>query len=642
MTRFLVPAVLLLWGIPALDALAASPPNFIIIFTDDQGYNDLGCFGSPKIDTPNIDRLAAEGMRFTNFYSAASVCTPSRAALMTGCYPERVGNLSVLFPWSDRGLNPDEITIAEMLKTRGYATACVGKWHLGHHAPFLPTAQGFDSYFGIPYSNDMGWDQTMLLADAVVWREGADAEQFRTGYQGGPPLMRGTKVVEWPVDQRTLTKRYTKEAIKFIRNQRDKPFFLYLPHTMPHIPLYASDEFRGTSDAGLYGDTIEEIDWSVGQIVATLRELGLAERTMIVYTSDNGPWNLSGNKNSKVKGNMNRRVGGSAYPLRGFKFTKYEGGMREPTVMWWPERIPAGKVCDEIAGTIDILPTIAQLAGAKLPANRILDGRSIVPLLEARPDAKTPHDAYFYRTMAVRSGDWKLIGGDLYNLADDIAESNNVAADHPEIAERLEKLLEAHRGELRQNSRPAGRYFRPLRSIAVMPGWRAAGGTWLLHRDVLRQRTGAGQSLLLAPAEKSLTDGVFSVDVKADHSRQGPWLIVRARDSKNHIRWSLGGFNERVNIVQVVENGNVAAQGKGDKRVFEKRKWYRCRVEFKDKTIRCFVDNELVNELTTDTLSEGTVGIGTDASAVEFRNIRVTDGDGNLVLEALGGHDKQD
>jgi hypothetical protein len=344
---------------------------------------------------------------------------------------------------------------------------------------------------------------------------------------------------------------------------------------------------------------------------------------------------LPANKDAKVKGNMNRRVGGSAYPLRGYKFTKYEGGMREPTVMWWPGRIPAGKQCDEVAGTIDILPTIAELAGAKLPEDRVLDGRSIVPLLEGEPGAESPHEAYFYRTTAVRMGKWKLIGGELYNLEDDIAESNNVAADHPQVVARLKKRLDAHRGELAENARPAGRYFRPLRPVDVLPGWRAAGGTWIMHRDALRQRTGAGKSLLLAPEKTALDNGVLEIDVKADHSRHGPWLIVRANDAKDYCRWSLGGFGGRKNVVEVIEDGDVAARSKPVEHKLEKRKWYRCRIEFEGGAIRCFVEGELVNEMKVDKPIEGVVGLGTRSAAVEFRNLRLTDRQGKVVLEAL-------
>ncbi|MCP4374901.1 MAG: sulfatase [bacterium] len=441
-------------------AVAAKPkekPNFIIIFIDDQGYQDLGCFGSPNIKTPNIDQMAKDGMRFTDFYSAASVCTPSRAALLTGCYPERVGNLRVLFPRDNTGLNPEETTIAKMLKASGYATACVGKWHLGHLKEFLPTSHGFDSYYGIPYSNDMTIAADMKLAKNIVLRKNETLETLKKPKRNWVPLMRNEEVIEYPADQNTLTKRYTQEAISFIKKSKGdgKNFFLYMPHTMPHIPLYASPEFEGKSDAGLYGDCIEEIDWSVGQIVKTLKSEGIDRETFIVYTSDNGPWNLRGNKTCKVKGNKNRRIGGSALPLRGYKFQKFEGGMREPTVMCWPGRIPAGKVCGELAGTIDILPTLAALAGAKLPVKKI-DGKDITALIEARRGAKTPHEAYFYRTMGVRSGNWKLIDNKLYDLSKDISESKDLSADNPEVTERLKKLLGAHKAEMSKEKRPCG------------------------------------------------------------------------------------------------------------------------------------------------------------------------------------------
>ena len=248
--------------------LSAATPNVIIIMADDQGYQDLGCFGSPKIKTPHIDQMAKEGMRFTDFYSGASVCTPSRAALLTGCYASRVGNLGVLFPQDARGLNPTEITIAELLKTKGYATACIGKWHLGHHKQFLPTSQGFDTYYGVPYSNDMTLDPTQPLANDIALREGVTAESIKTHQKKNlVPLMRDTEIIEYPVDQNTLTKRYTEEAIKFITTNKEKPFFIYLPHSMPHIPVYASPEFEGKSEIGLYGDSIEELDWSTGQIL---------------------------------------------------------------------------------------------------------------------------------------------------------------------------------------------------------------------------------------------------------------------------------------------------------------------------------------------------------------------------------------
>ncbi len=441
---------------------AASTPNVIIIMADDQGYQDLGCFGSPKIKTPHIDRMAKEGMRFTDFYSGASVCTPSRAALLTGCYASRVGNLGVLFPRDKRGLNPKEITIAEVLKTRGYATACIGKWHLGHHKQFLPTSQGFDTYFGVPYSNDMTLDATQPLANDIVLREGVTLDTIKNQIKRNlVPLMRDTEIIEYPADQNTLTKRYTEQAVSFIKKNRDKPFFIYLPHTMPHIPLYATPEFEGKSEIGLYGDSIEELDWSTGQILDTLRQLKLDKNTLVVYTSDNGPWKLS--TSSWVKGDMNRRVGGFAHPLRGYKFQRFEGGMRVPTVVWWPGRIPAGKECGEVAASMDLLPTCAAIAGAELPDDRVIDGRSLLPLLEGRDGAKSPHEAFFYRTEAVRSGKWKLKGKELYDLEADISETKNVADAHPEVVTRLKDRLAAHKADLAKNSRPAGGPKKPPR-----------------------------------------------------------------------------------------------------------------------------------------------------------------------------------
>ena len=452
--------------------LQADKPNFIIIFADDQGYQDMGCFGSPKIKTPNFDTMAAEGMRFTDFYSACSVCSPSRAALLTGCYPPRVGVTNVLFPRNKNGLNPKEITIADMLKARGYATQCVGKWHVGHLKPFLPTSQGFDSYFGIPYSNDMTIDPNAALADDITLREGVTAEDMKKPKpkRNWVPLMRDEKVVEYPADQSTLTKRYTEESIKFITANKDKPFFLYLPHTLPHVPLFASPKFKGKSARGLYGDTIEEIDWGVGQIIAALKKLGIDGKTLIVYTSDNGPWLSKG------------KAGGCALPLRGGKFQTYEGGMREPTIMRWPGKIPAGKVCKEVAGTIDLLPTLGKLAGADVPADRVIDGKDIWPLMTAQAGAGSPHAYYYYyrgtKLEAVRSGKWKLrtagqrrrkpkkgaepappqpIKGELYDLRADIGEKKNIIAEHPDVAKRLAAAMAAFDKELKANSRPAGK-----------------------------------------------------------------------------------------------------------------------------------------------------------------------------------------
>ena len=436
-------------------ARPARPPNFIVLFTDDQGYQDLGCFGSPDIKTPCIDRMAAEGMKFTDFYVASPVCTPSRSALMTGCYPKRVGlHQGVLFPNAQKGLNPDEITLAEMLKARGYATMCIGKWHLGDNPKFLPTQQGFDSYFGIPYSNDMS-----------ITRDG----------KRGPPLMRNDQIVEHPADQATLTERYTEEAVQFIKANKDRPFFLYLPHTMPHLPLAVSERFKGKSAGGMYGDVIETIDWGTGRILDTVRTLGLQNDTIAIFTSDNGPW-LSRKNDHNV---------GSALPLRNGKGTTYEGGMREPCVMWGPGRIPAGTVCRELAATMDLFPTFAAMAGGTVPTDRVIDGRDIGPLMRGEAGAKTPHDAYYYyssggRLEAVRAGNWKLHitrpapprpkkgqpapppappaaeTVELYDLAADIGEAASVADKHPDVVQRLKGMMETFDAELEKTARPVG------------------------------------------------------------------------------------------------------------------------------------------------------------------------------------------
>jgi len=414
-------------------------PNFVIIFTDDQGYADVGCYGAKGFETPNLDRMAAEGMKFTDFYAAAPICSPSRAALLTGCYPQRVSIPRVLFPRDNIGLNPEEITIADILKSRGYATACIGKWHLGHLPQFLPTRQGFDYYFGLPYSNDM-----KPLA-----------------------LIEGEETIDPKPDQSRITRRYTEKAVEFIGKNRNNPFFLYLAHTMPHVPLYVSEEFKGKSKRGLYGDVIIEIDWSVGEILSALKKLGIDERTFVIFTSDNGPWLSKGEH------------GGSAKPLRDGKLTTYEGGLRVPCIMRQPGTIAAGAICSEMATTMDFLPTLAALAGAGPPEDRIIDGKDIRALL-TNPKAKTPYKAFFYylesRLEAVRSGKWKLIlphkhrrvfvPTALYNLQDDIGEQNDVSADNPELVKELSALAEKIRRELGDTVVPTeGRSVRPCGKV---------------------------------------------------------------------------------------------------------------------------------------------------------------------------------
>jgi arylsulfatase A-like enzyme len=389
--------------------------------------------------------MAAEGMKFTDFYVAASVCSPSRAALLTGCYPPRVGITKVLFPRDKIGLNPDEVTIADILKTQGYATACVGKWHLGHLPQFLPTSNGFDSYFGIPYSNDMDGVKGKNRNLDRAWQE-KDYSPWNV------PLMRDEKIIERPADQTTLIERYTREAVRFINENKDCPFFLYLPHTMPHIPLFVSDDFFVEDVKKAYKATIEQIDSSVGRVLVALKKTGLDKNTLVIFTSDNGPW-LS-----------KKHHGGSALPLRDGKFSTYEGGMREPTIMCWPGKIPAGKVCHKVCGTIDLLPTLAKLAGAEVPVDRVIDGKDIWPLMSGKPGAKSPHKAYFYyrgnNLEAVRGGKWKLRRTkktELYDLQADISERNNVAAEHPAIVKRLNFMMKEFDRELKANVRPPGK-----------------------------------------------------------------------------------------------------------------------------------------------------------------------------------------
>jgi len=427
-------------------SVTAEPPrhNVVIIFADDLGYGDLGCYGHPTIDTPHLDRMAREGQRWTQFYSAAPVCTPSRAALLTGRLPIRNGMCSlrrhVLYPHSAGGLPQSEITLAEALKDVGYATACVGKWHLGHRSEFLPTKQGFDEYFGLPYSNDMHNRR-------VPPKEpGGKASHERIGV----PLMRGEKTIEQPVDQTTLTKRYTKEALRFIEKNKDRPFFLYLAHTMPHVPLFRSEPFVGRSLRGVYGDVVEEIDNSVGRILDTLRRLDLAGRTLVVFTSDNGPWLIC------------RERGGSAGLLRGGKGSTWEGGMREPAIFWWPGVIKPGTV-RQMGSTMDLFTTCVKLCGAKLPKDRTIDGLDLSGVLLGT--GPSPRDTMFYyrgtQLCAVRHGPYKMffftqpnyrnrrgIKHDpplLYHLDHDPSERHNVAKKHPEVIDNLRKIAERHK-----------------------------------------------------------------------------------------------------------------------------------------------------------------------------------------------------
>lgn len=439
------------------------PPNVILVFIDDFGYGDLGCYGNTVHRTPHIDRMAEEGVRLTNFYVASSVSTPSRAALMTGCYPRRISmhvnadpspllskGRQVLFPVSHKGLNPSEITIAELLKEKGYATACVGKWHLGDQLPFLPTRQGFDYYYGIPYSNDMDRPYCPL------------------------PLMENEEVVVAPVGNDSLTYRYTMKAVEFIKQNKQQPFFLYLPHNMTHDPLDASPAFKGKSANGIYGDATEELDWSMGELFRTLREEGLDSNTIVIFTTDNG---------------AEPRFGGSNLPLRGAKGTTYEGGFRVPCIIRYPGQVPAGQINNELITSMDILPTLGHFCDFQVPDDRIIDGHDVSAIWEGKTIESPTKVFYYYQKQqlqAIRSGKWKyhlpleqrIIGPHLpdteqgeellFNLEEDIAETYNLADQYPEIISQIQLLIEKGRHDLGdwelegRNIRPAGIIDEPF------------------------------------------------------------------------------------------------------------------------------------------------------------------------------------
>lgn len=473
-------------GLLCTQVVAETKPNFIVINIDDLGYADIGPFGSTN-RTPNLHRMAKEGRKLTSHY-AAPVCSPSRAALLTGCYPKRSLPIPhVLFPAAAVGLNPDERTIAEVLKDVGYATACIGKWHLGDQPEFLPTRQGFDSYFGIPYSNDMGMAADGAKSDVdkplptpktgnTAAPKPKPASEDETGLKGGAqtplPLLANEKVVARVRvnEQLDVTRQYTEHAVKFIKEHQEKPFFLYLPHTAVHFPLYPSKEFKGKSPNGLLGDWVEEIDWSVGQILDALRALKMDGKTLVIFTSDNGGSLPHGSNNA---------------PLRGTKGQTFEGGIRVPTLAWWPGMIPADSKTEAITSMMDLLPTFAKLAGAKVPDDRKIDGIDIWTSLAGAENEKPARDHFFYfrgfTLDAVRSGPWKLhlaLPSDspgakkepkqpqLFNLSDDIAEATNVAVEHPEIVQRLQALAQTMKGDLDLEGigpgcRPLGRSTNP-------------------------------------------------------------------------------------------------------------------------------------------------------------------------------------
>ncbi|HWL08901.1 MAG TPA: sulfatase [Planctomicrobium sp.] len=454
------------WGIMGLALITVSSqpahsapdrlPNIVLILTDDQGYADVGCFGAQGFETPHLDQMAREGRKLTSFYVSQAVCGASRASLLTGCYANRIGMLGAPNHKATHGIHPDEILISELCRQQGYATAIYGKWHLGHHQPFLPLQNGFDDYFGLPYSNDM-------------WPHHPTAKHFPN-----LPLISGNDIINPNVtsqDQTQLTTWYTERAIQFIRDHQKQPFFLYVAHAMPHVPLHVSEKFAGRSQQGTYGDVMMEIDWSVGQILQALDETGLRDQTLVIFTSDNGPWLSYGNH------------AGSATPLREGKGTSWEGGVRVPCIVRWPGKIPAGTVCDELAATIDVLPTVAKLIGAPLP-NHPIDGKEIWSLLSGEPDARTPHSYYCFfwgkNLEAIRSGDWKLHfphpyrsltnpPGEnglpngytmeqtelaLFNLQEDPGEKKNLVERHPEVVQQLQAYADEIRADLGTTAKP--------------------------------------------------------------------------------------------------------------------------------------------------------------------------------------------
>ncbi len=479
---------LIVWLVAGkLDGIAAAadaPPNIVLIMADDLGYGDLGCYGAKSIKTPHLDRLAREGMRFTNFYVSEAVCSASRASLLSGCYAVRVGLQGALNHTSKIGIGSNELLLGELCQQKSYATALYGKWHLGHLPAYSPLRHGFDEFLGIPYPNDC-------------------SNKFHPIVRTFPPLplIEGEQVIAEEPDQAAFTGMFTQRAVRFIERHKSQPFFLYVPHVMPHVPIHASERFRGTSAGGLYGDTVEELDASVGEILAALKQHELDDRTLVIFTSDNGPFLSYGDH------------AGSAGPLRGGKLTAFEGGVRVPGLMRWPGKIPAGQECHEVAATIDLLPTIAGLLGASLSANRI-DGQDIWPLMSGREGAKTPHESYLYynggELHALRAGNWKLhfphpflvvngtpgtngkpanfanlkpasitqsglegiasrhgyrvekCGLELYDLHDDVSESRNVADKHPDVVQRLQALADTARADLGDSlTRRQGTGVRP-------------------------------------------------------------------------------------------------------------------------------------------------------------------------------------
>ena len=450
--RALAAAILLLGG--GAWAAPSAKPNIVILFIDDMGYGDIGPFGNTVNQTPHLDRMAEEGMVLTDFYVANTACTPSRAALLTGTYAHRIGmdggKLKVTFPGDSRGLNPNEITLAEMLGENGYATGCFGKWHLGDQLQFMPLAQGFDTYFGIPYSNDM-------------WPLHTRKNPITKRKYEPLPVMRQDKAVAHVadgVDQSLLAEVITDEAIAFIKKNQKKPFFCYIPHAHVHKPRHARPEYLKRAEGNVNRAHVEEVDDSVGRVLQTLKDLKLHQNTLVIFTSDNGP-----------------ASGMSSGPLRGMKGgKKYEGHMRVPTLAWWPDTIPAGRISKEIGVTTDLLPTLATLTQSQVPTDRIIDGKDISDILLGKKYAQSPRQLHYYENEGIRKGDWKLVKkgsrSELYDLSKDLGEKKDLSGSHPELVKELDRALQKHASNIAANLRPAGFAKHPkpiLREVGDLP-----------------------------------------------------------------------------------------------------------------------------------------------------------------------------
>lgn len=619
---------------------AEKKPNFVVIFCDDLGYGDLGCYGNPTIATPHLDKMAAEGMKFTQFYSAASVCTPSRAALLTGRLPVRSGMASdqrrVLFPDSPGGLPASEVTLPEALKTQGYKTSAVGKWHLGHLPKYLPTRNGFDEYFGIPYSNDMDRVASAPKGRDPFWDP--KVEYWNV------PLLRGEKVEERPADQTTITKRYTEEAVDFIERNKEKPFFLYLAHSMPHVPLFTSKEFNGKSRRGLYGDVIEEIDWSVGQVMKSLREQGLEKDTVVFFTSDNGPWLIFNDH------------GGSAGLLRDGKGCTWDGGMREPGIVWWPGTVKAGSVNHELASTMDIYTTCLTLAGANVPEDRVVDGKDMTPMLKGT--GPSLRDSIYYyrgeRLYAVRKGAYKahmITQGAydrtgptphetplLYNLDVDPSEKWDVAAKHPEILAGIREDIRKHNATLvRGRDQLAGKIGK----------WESAFNSKDLTGWMIPNFAGAGEVLvekkdLVIEMGESLSGLTYTNDVpRADYELELEAMKIQGQDffcaltfpvKTNSCSLVMGGWGGAVVGISSVDHQDASDNETTEFIRFDPGKWFKIKVRVTESRIEAWLDGESIVDLDTtdrfismrlgDIELNAPMGLANYQTASKFRNIR--------------------